>query len=90
MLLQQKKTESHLAACDQLRVWTGQIPSTSSEKDTYTYTQRLQPAHSAKLQPYLQSFQNTWVHFCGNNKHKNNEKTIFLGGSKASSLPRTQ
>lgn len=51
MQLQQKKTESHLAACDQLRVRIGQIPHTSTERDTYT--QRLQPAHSAKLQPYL-------------------------------------
>lgn len=51
MQLQQKKTESRLAASDELRVQTGQIPHTSTERDRYT--QRLQPAHGAKLQPYL-------------------------------------
>lgn len=47
MQLQQKKTESHLAARDQLRV--GQIPHMSRD----AYTQCRQPARSAKLQPYL-------------------------------------
>ena len=49
MQLQQKKTENLLAACDQLRIRIGQFPHMSTERDTYT--EWLQQAHTAKLQP---------------------------------------
>lgn len=87
MQLQQKKTESHLAAHDQLRVRVGQIPHMSTEIHTHSAGNQLTVPNCNHI---YNPFKTLGPISVGTTNIKNNEKTIFLLENQVSSLPHTQ